>query len=206
MPTFAREQAADASGQRPGNSFRPPPSAGRRNSDVHDQHMLIRDFVPGDQAELRRVFMSSVHEIARSFYTPEQLDAWAPSAYDEQRWADKMCALRPFVAVIDDRVVGYADLQASGYIDHFFVSGQFPGRGVGSALMDHIHQVANQRGISELSAHVSLAAESFFSKQGFSVVRRQAATVNGVSMRNALMTKPLPLSDPSGQKSIRSAS
>lgn len=139
--------------------------------------------------------MSSVHGIARGFYTEDQLNAWAPSAYDEQKWADRICALRPFVAVIDGRVVGYADLQASGYIDHFFVSGQFPRRGIGSALMGHIHQVAKQRGTSELSAHVSLSAESFFSKHGFSVVGRQAATVNGVSMRNALMTKALSLGD-----------
>lgn len=149
--------------------------------------------------------MSSVHEIARSFYTEDQLNAWAPSAYDEQQWADKMCALRPFVAVIDDRVVGYADLQVSGYIDHFFVSGKFPGRGIGSALMGHIHQMAQQRSIPELSAHVSLAAESFFSRHGFSVVQRQAATVNGVSMRNALMIKPLSLSISSGQKAGRGA-
>ena len=149
--------------------------------------------------------MSSVHGIARSFYTQDQLDAWAPSAYNEQRWADKMCALRPFVAVIDDRVVGYADLQASGYIDHFFVSGQFPGRGIGSALMRHLHQVANQRCIPELSAHVSLAAEAFFSKHGFSLVRRQAATVNGVSMSNALMTKALPVCSSSEQKPGRGA-
>ncbi len=135
--------------------------------------------------------MSSVHELARGFYTKDQLDAWAPQAYDEQQWADKMSALRPFVAVVEDRVVGYADLQGSGHIDHFFVSGQSSGRGIGAALMGHIHQVASQRRISTLSAYVSLAAESFFSKHGFSVVRRQSVTVNGISMNNALMAKQL---------------
>ena len=38
-----------------------------------------------------------------------------------------MQALRPLVAEEDGRVVGYADLQASGYIDHFFVSGKHHG-------------------------------------------------------------------------------
>lgn len=154
--------------------------------------MLIRDFLPGEQAELRQVFMSSVHELARGFYTADQLDAWAPHAYDEQRWADRIFALRPFVAVVDDRVAGYADLQESGHIDHFFVSGRFSGRGIGSALMGHVHQAAVRRGIPALSAHVSLAAEAFFSRHGFLVVRRQSATVNGVSLDNALMTRQLP--------------
>jgi putative acetyltransferase len=153
--------------------------------------MFIRDFISGEQANLRQVFMSSVHELACGFYTKEQLDAWASPTYDEQQWADRITALRPFIAIVDDRVAGYADLQRSGYIDHFFVSGQFFGCGIGSALMSHIHQVATMRGISELSAHVSLAAESFFSKRGFPVVQRQSVTVNGVFMNNALMTKQL---------------
>lgn len=157
----------------------------------NQQHMIVRDFIPGEQAELRQVFMSSVHDLARSFYTAEQLDAWAPTTYDAQRWADRIAALHPFVAVIDGHVAGYADLQQSGHIDHFFVSGRFGGCGVGSALMRHIHRAATERGIPELSAHVSLAAESFFSKHGFSVVRRQSATVNGVSLDNALMRKPM---------------
>jgi putative acetyltransferase len=153
--------------------------------------MLIRDFRPGEEAGLRRVFMSSVHELASGFYTKEQLNAWAPHAYNGLHWAGKISSLRPFVAVINGRIAGYADLQASGYIDHFFVSGQFSGRGVGSALIGHIHQAAAQRKISGLSAHVSLSAESFFGKHGFSIVQRQSVMVNGVSMDNALMSRKL---------------
>ena len=125
--------------------------------------MLIRDFIPGEEAELRRVFMSSVHALASDCYTQEQLDAWAPAAYDKQRWADKIIALRPFVATVEGRVTGYADLQESGYIDHFFVSGDFSGRGVGSELMRHIHEAAAKRGSLQLSAHGSLSGEAFFS-------------------------------------------
>lgn len=153
--------------------------------------MIIRDFIPGEQSSLRQIFMSSVHEIASSFYTKEQLDAWAPSTHDEQQWAEKIAALRPFVAEVDGYVAGYADLQDSGYIDHFFVSGQFAGLGVGSALMAHIHQAAAARAIPELSAHVSLAAESFFSKHGFTVTKRQSVIVRGIAMENVLMVKPL---------------
>lgn len=135
--------------------------------------------------------MSSVHELASGFYTKEQLDAWAPSAYDEQRWAEKIAALRPFVAVVDGRVAGYADLQDSGYIDHFFVEGPFAGRGVGTALMARIHEAAAERVIPTLSADVSLAAESFFSRHGFSVAKRQSVVTRGVSMDNSFMVKQL---------------
>ncbi|NLV98045.1 MAG: hypothetical protein GX043_12055 [Desulfovibrionales bacterium] len=64
-------------------------------------------------------------------------------------------------------MAGYAVLQSSGSIDHFFVAGQFSRCNVGPALMGHIYQVAAQRNISKLSAHVSLAAELFFASTVF---------------------------------------
>ena len=155
------------------------------------ESLLIRDFIPGDETELRRVFMSSVHTLASDFYTKEQLNAWAPAGYDKRKWASKMVDLRPFVATIDGRIAGYADLQGSGHIDHFFVSGCFPGRGIGSALMQHIHEVAAKRGLFRLSAHVSLSAETFFAKHGFLVDERQTLTVMGIPMDNSKMSKVL---------------
>ena len=154
--------------------------------------MLIRNFIPGDETALRNVFMSSVHTLARDFYAEEQLDAWAPADYDKQAWASKIAALRPFVATVDGQVAGYADLQETGYIDHFFVSGDFSGRGVGNALMQHIHEVAAKRGVLRLSAHVSLSAERFFAKHGFLVDERQTAVVMGIPLTNARMSKALP--------------
>jgi len=153
--------------------------------------MIIRNFIPGEEETLRDVFASSVRDLAGNFYTPEQINAWAPIAYDRQEWASKLARLRPFVAVSDGQVAGYADLQGSGYIDHFFVSGKFPGRGIGSALMSHVCGVAVSRGLSELSADVSLSAESFFFKNGFVVVERQTVVVRGVQLANARMRKEL---------------
>lgn len=165
--------------------------------------MLIRDFIPGEETELRRVFMSSVHVLARDFYTQAQLDAWAPAAYDAQAWASRIAALRPFVATVEGRVAGYADLQEHGYIDHFFVSGDFPGRGVGSALMRHLHEVATRRGLPQLSAHVSLPAEGFFARHGFLVDGRQEVLAGGIPMTNARMSKSLPANDPSRPDPLR---
>lgn len=153
--------------------------------------MLIRNFIPGEEIELRHVFMSSVHNLACDFYTSEQLNAWAPVSYDKERWSAMIATLRPFVAVIEGIVVGYADLQDSGYIDHFFVSGDFSSRGIGGALMQHINEDAARRGLSELSAHVSRSAEAFFIKHGFLVDERRTVFYGDIPMENARMSKRL---------------
>lgn len=158
--------------------------------------MLIRDFSPGDEARLRAVFHSSVHALARRHYTPEQCQAWAPADYDAPQWAARLRHNRPFVVEQDGVAVAYADLQPSGYIDHFFVAGAWAGRGIGAALLAHLRAVAAARGIPELSADVSLCAEAFFSHHGFSVERRQTVPVRGVELANARMR--LGLAPPAG--------
>lgn len=151
--------------------------------------MHIREYMPGEEAILRDVFLSSVHQLARAYYTDEQINAWAPAIYDRDKWREKMATNRPFVAVVGGRVAGYADVQASGHIDHFFVSPEFARRGVGSGLMRHIHDVAKQRGLTRLCADVSLAAEEFFTRHGFMVHGRQSVQIRGMALSNAHMVK-----------------
>lgn len=153
--------------------------------------LLIREFRAGDEPALAAVLGSAVHDVAKADYTPEQLEAWAPTPFDEARWAERMRALRPFVAVIDGTPVGYADLQASGYIDHFFVAGAHGRRGIGGALMARILRDARERGIPELFAQVSLTAERFFARHGFVVEARQVVVSRGVELANARMRRRL---------------
>ena len=153
--------------------------------------MHIRNFRPGDESALRAVFHASVHGLASAHYTPAQLAVWAPLAYDAAQWDERMRANQPFVAEVDGGIAGFADLQASGYIDHLFVAPGYAQRGVATALMAHIHQAAVQRGIGRLFADVSLAAEPFFAKSGFVVEQRQQVERQGVVLANARMGKAL---------------
>ena len=155
--------------------------------------ILIRAFRPGDEPALRAVFHDAVHGLTCQHYSPAQRTAWAPLEYDTAQWAERMQAIQPFVAQVQGNaaVAGFADLQASGYIDMFFVAPTFARQGVARALMAHLHAQAAQRGIARLWAHVSLAAEPFFAAQGFVVQERQEVERAGVVLRNARMDKAL---------------
>ena len=153
--------------------------------------MHIRPFHPGDEHALRAVFHSSIHQLAGLHYTPEQLQAWAPAEYDAPQWAERLRANQPWVAEVDGCLAGFADLQPSGYIDHFFVAGDYAGRGVAKALMARIHKAASERGLTRLWAHVSLSAEPFFAHSGFVVEARQQVPLRGQVLSNAVMAKLL---------------
>ena len=89
-----------------------------------------------------------------------------------------------------EQLVGYADLQPNGCIDHFFVSGQHPRHGTGALLMDRIQQEAQALGLAQLTADVSLTAQPFFAHYGFDLVARRAVVRGGVTLPNALVRKP----------------
>lgn len=155
------------------------------------QPLAIRRFAPGDEPALHRVFLSAIHGTASRDYTPEQIQAWAPADLDPQFWAERMRGIQPFVAEAAGSVAGYADVQADGYIDHFFVAAEAGGRGVGRLLMERIHEEGRVLQLAELTSDVSLTAEPFFAHFGFAVVERRMPVMRSVAMPNARMRKKL---------------
>ncbi len=153
--------------------------------------ITLRDFQSCDGPALRAVFESAIHGVAIRDYTQQQVDAWAPREHDAQDWAEHMQDLAPFVAERDGEIVGYADLQANGYIDHFFVSAAAGGHGVGGMLMRRLLARADELGLAEMTSNVSLTAQPFFAHFGFEVVEHRVVDVRGVELRNAAMRKRL---------------
>jgi putative acetyltransferase len=153
--------------------------------------MEVRRFKIGDELALFSVFFSAIHGIASRDYTRAQLEAWAPANLDPKLWESQMRDIRPFVVEANGEIIGYADVQPNGYIDHFFVSGNHPRQGIGSLLMKTIHEEAKLLGVDELTSNVSKTAESFFAFHGFQVVERRFPLRRGVTLQNALMRKKL---------------
>ena len=176
------------------------PTAGRPVHRASPALYSIRAFRRSDAAGLHAVFHSSVHENTRADYTPEQRAAWAPEDCDLDAWATMLQSLRPFVALERGIPRGYADLQPTGYIDHFFVAGGHSRRGVGTALMESIHRSASERGILLLWSNVSVTAQPFFAKWGFQVTQQQMPVIRGVAMPNARMEKRMPAEDRPGRR------
>jgi putative acetyltransferase len=149
----------------------------------------IRRYKPGEERVLFDVYYSAIHLTASRDYTPEQIHAWAPKDLDMDVWESRIRGINPFVAELNGEVVGYADLQANGYIDHFFVSGTHSRRGIGSLLMEHILGEAKALGLPELTSDVSRTAQPLYEKFGFVVVEQRRPERRGVIIPNAFMRR-----------------
>lgn len=149
----------------------------------------IRPYKESDASALWAIYFHTVRHINIRDYSQAQVEAWAPQSFDLAVWRQKMSEISPFVAEIDDQIVGYADLQLSGLIDHFFCHHQYQGQGIGRALMAHIFAVGRSQGIRRYYSHVSITARPFFERFGFKVVTMQQVEVRGQTLTNFVMEK-----------------
>lgn len=155
--------------------------------------ITIRPYQEQDANTTWSLFFNTVRTVNVRDYTLDQVKAWAPEHYDLVRWSEIMKHNQPFIAEQAGQIVGYADLQAEGLIDHFFCKADHQRQGIGRTLMLHLFKEAKKRHITRLFAHVSLTAQPFFAHFGFQIVRVQYVTLRGQRFQNALMEKRGPL-------------
>ncbi len=137
--------------------------------------------------DLWQVYYSAIRDVCINNYTDRQVKAWAPDDLDRTIWKDKMLEITPFIASIASTIVGYADLQEDGKIDHFYVHGAHQARGVGRALMECILCQGGEW--DYLYSDVSFTAKPFFEHYGFSVLKVQEFEVRGEKLQNNLMRR-----------------
>ena len=133
--------------------------------------MDIRKYIENDTVELCDLYYNTIHLVNKADYTQDELEAWAPSnSYDEasykkdiKRWN----AIKPFIAVKDNVIVGFAELEEGGHINCFFVHHEYQGQGVGTQLLDACIQEARERGYGKIFAEVSITSRPFCEKRGF---------------------------------------
>jgi putative acetyltransferase len=151
----------------------------------------VRRYQTGEERELRQLFFHTVRIVNRRDYTAAQVRAWAPDAIDEEHWRRRIESNNPFVCLHGDQIVGFADLQTTGYIDHFFVHCQWQGKGVGKRLFATLESTAEALELDEMTSNVSITARPFFAGRGFVVVAAQEVAIGDVSLRNFHMRKRL---------------
>lgn len=153
--------------------------------------ITIRRFKNGDEAVLRELFFNTIRNVNIRDYSELQVQAWAPDDYDKAEWHSRIGKINPFVALLDDEIVGYADVQDDGYIDHFFCHSEHQGKGIGKALFNEIFKAAEQKCLSRLYSHVSITAKPFFERFGFKEVKKQRVNIRDQVLTNFVLEKLL---------------
>lgn len=147
--------------------------------------MQIRPYQPADCVLLAELFHHTVHTINARDYTSEQLQAWAPGSVDLEEWNRSFQAHYTLVAIDHGLIVGFGDIDSTGYLDRLYVHADYQGQGIATALCERLEQSVS----GPVRTHASLTARPFFEKRGYRVVKEQQVERHGVLLTNFVMHK-----------------
>lgn len=149
--------------------------------------MNIRRYESSDCPELAQLFYETVHSVNARDYSPKQLDAWATGSVDLVKWDESLSAHYSIVAIEDDTIVGFGDMDENGYLDRLYVHKDYQHRGIATAICDELEVTI---GAAVYVTHASITAKPFFMRRGYNAVREQQVVRHGVSLTNYVMEKP----------------
>lgn len=148
--------------------------------------MYIRKYQLSDCREMAELFYDTVHRVNAGDYTEAQLNVWATGKVDLEKWDQSFQAHYSVVAVEDEAITGFGDIDATGYLDRLYVHADHQGQGVGSAICRELEQAVSG---SRITTHASITARGFFEHRGYQVVREQEVIRDGISLTNYVMEK-----------------
>ncbi len=148
--------------------------------------MRLRKYETSDCEQLAELFYQTVHNVNARDYTPAQLNAWATGTIDLQEWNRSFLKNETIVAMEKEQIVGFGDMDKTGYLNRLYVHKDYQGRGIASAICNKLEQFATGKLIT---THASITAKPFFIHRGYRVVKEQSVIRHGISLVNYVMEK-----------------
>lgn len=148
--------------------------------------MWIREYKPADCEQLAELFYNTVHSINAKDYAEEQLNVWATGRVDLQEWNLSFLRHKTIVVIENDEIVGFGDIDDSGYLDRLYVHKDYQGMGVASAICNELESFVKGKSIT---THASITAKPFFQQRGYRVVKEQEVIRQGIALTNYVMEK-----------------
>ncbi len=147
--------------------------------------MKFRKYRQSDSKELAELFYNTVHTVNAKDYTKEQLNAWVSGQTDLEKWHQSLQQHFSIVAVDNETIAGFGDIDKTGYLDRLFVHADYQEKGIGTSICNRLEQAVT----GNITTHASITAKPFFAKRGYKVIKEQQIERQGILLTNFVMQK-----------------
>ena len=158
-----------------------------KNNTERNSDMKIRNYKPSDCKEMAELFYHTVHTVNAKDYTEEQLNVWATGTVDLEKWNQSFLKHYSVVAVEGERIIGFGDIDKTGYLDRLYVHSDYQKQGIATAICDALEVTAHVN----ITTHASITARSFFEKRGYKVIKEQQVERQNIFLTNFVMEKEM---------------
>ena len=141
--------------------------------------MIIREYQIADCKEITELFYNIVHTVNAKDYTKEQLEVWAPKEVDLEKWNQTLQEHYSIVAIENEIIVGFGDIDKTGYLDHLFVHTDYQRKGIATVICNQLEQTV--QGI--LSLTLLLQQNHFLKKEVIKYLKNSMLNDKEFSLR-----------------------
>ena len=147
--------------------------------------MIIREYQETDCKEILELFYNTVHSVNAEDYTKEQLDVWVTGKENLHKWDKSFKEHYTVVAVENEIIVGFGDIDKTGYLDRLFVHKNYQRKGIATAICNKLEQKVQ----GKVYTQASITSKRFFEKRGYTMIKRQKIERQGIVLENFIMEK-----------------
>lgn len=146
--------------------------------------MILRKYKPDDCQTLAELFYNTIHLININDYSKEQVNVWADGNIDLDKWNASFLSHYTIVAEISRVIVGFGDIDKTGYLDRLYIHSDYQHQGIATAICDKLEQSVNT---SKITTYASITARGFFEKRGYKVIKKQQVQRHKIFLTNYVM-------------------
>lgn len=150
--------------------------------------MRVRKYHPSDCEKIYKLFYDTVHFINVKDYSKEQLNVWATGKFDFEKWNKSFLENHTIVAIEGEEIIGFGDIDSTGYLDHLYTHKDYQGIGVATTICNELERNVNT---NKITTHASITAKSFFEGRGYSIVKEQKVKRGEQLLTNYIMGKQI---------------
>lgn len=147
--------------------------------------MIVTHFKPEYQDEVIQMIKQTIHTINRKDYTSSQVEAWAD--FDPSLWRESLVNHQVVIALDNHCIVGFADMNQSGYLDRLFVHVDYQRRGIAQKLVSFLEEANNTA--NNFTTYASITAKPFFESMNYRMITENQVALRGETFTNFLMKK-----------------
>lgn len=152
--------------------------------------MKLRSYLSSDLEALKALFSETILKVNFGDYSKEQVEKWASRG---KLFTDERFSRNHTIVVLSEtgEIAGFGMMDETAYFDLLYVSKDFQGQGVATAIAEDFLEYAKSLNAEKISTHASITARPFFEKMGYRVVSPNEVFIDGVKFLNYLMEKEI---------------
>ena len=155
---------------------------------------MIRLYSPADLETVVRLFKETIHNVSITYYSPDEVEAWAPAQPDAASWDCFLKERYTLVMDSDAGIIGFGSLSAEGKtIESLFTHHAHQSEGIGSAILEALEKQAEKQGNNEVRLTTSATAWTFYQKRGYRYHHSEKKNYGTLLFDCQILCKALPV-------------